>query len=251
MSIQLNTNFNLRAAIPVDTRFVFNSKTEMNGVQKHDLYAGLLSYVVSENKFYVYNGSTFEKLRVDNDYFLKPVATTNDLTSINSPKVGAVCMVKDVNRFYVFTGDATKAGTSISGNIATAPEGSIPLTIELMASDDPSDPSLIPTSIDLSTAKIITKGFVNGWQMVANSADEISYDNSNSGLVATDVQDAIDELKVDIVQSLKDAGVNKPVNTPGDLNDIKNPKPGDTVTVINEKKIYIFDGTNWVELKFN
>lgn len=201
MSIQLNTNFNLRAAIPVDTRFVFNSKSEMLSVQKHDLYAGLLTYVVSENKFYVYNGTAFDDLRVDNDYFLKPVATTNDLTSINSPKVGAVCMVKDINRFYVYTGNI--------GDIAT----------------------------------------VVGWKLVANSADEISYNNSNSSLVATDVQGAIDELKVDIKKSLKDAGVNKPVNNVGDLDDIENPKPGDTVTVINEKKIYIFNGTDWVELK--
>ena len=201
MSIQLNTNFNLRAAIPVDTRFVFNSKSEMNSVQKHDLYAGLLTYVVSENKFFVYNGAAFNELRVDNDYFLKPVATTNDLTSINSPKVGAVCMVKDINRFYVYTGN--------TGDIAT----------------------------------------VVGWKLVANSADEISYNNSNSSLVATDVQGAIDELKVDIKKSLKDAGVNKPVNNVGDLDDIENPKPGDTVTVINEKKIYIFNGTDWVELK--
>ena len=201
MSIQLNTNFNLRAAIPVDTRFVFNSKSEMNSVQKHDLYAGLLTYVVSENKFFVYNGAAFNELRVDNDYFLKPVATTNDLTSINSPKVGAVCMVKDINRFYVYTGN--------TGDTAT----------------------------------------VVGWKLVANSADEISYNNSNSSLVATDVQGAIDELKVDIKKSLKDAGVNKPVNNVGDLDDIENPKPGDTVTVINEKKIYIFNGTDWVELK--
>ena len=201
MSIQLNTNFNLRAAIPVDARFVFNSQQEMNSVQKHDLYAGLLTYVVSENKFFVYNGTTFNELRVDNDYFLKPVATTNDLTSINSPKVGAVCMVKDINRFYVYTGN--------TGDIAT----------------------------------------VVGWKLVANSADEISYNNSNSSLVATDVQGAIDELKVDIKKSLKDAGVNKPVNNVGDLDDIENPKPGDTVTVINEKKIYIFNGTDWVELK--
>ena len=201
MSIQLNTNFNLRAAIPVDTRFVFNSKPEMLSVQKHDLYAGLLTYVVSENKFFVYNGAAFNELRVDNDYFLKPVATTNDLTSINSPKVGAVCMVKDINRFYVYTGN--------TGDIAT----------------------------------------VVGWKLVANSADEISYNNSNSSLVATDVQGAIDELKVDIKKSLKDAGVNKPVNNVGDLDDIENPKPGDTVTVINEKKIYIFNGTDWVELK--
>lgn len=201
MSIQLNTNFNLRAAIPIDTRFVFNSKSEMLSIQAHDLYAGLLTYVVSENKFFVYNGAAFNELRVDNDYFLKPVATTNDLTSINSPKVGAVCMVKDINRFYVYTGN--------TGDIAT----------------------------------------VVGWKLVANSADEISYNNSNSSLVATDVQGAIDELKVDIKKSLKDAGVNKPVNNVGDLDDIENPKPGDTVTVINEKKIYIFDGTNWVELK--
>ena len=201
MSIQLNTNFNLRAAIPVDARFVFNSISEMNSVQKHDLYAGLLTYVVSENKFFVYNGAAFNELRVDNDYFLKPVATTNDLTSIKSPKVGAVCMVKDINRFYVYTGN--------TGDIAT----------------------------------------VVGWKLVANSADEISYNNSNSSLVATDVQGAIDELKVDIKKSLKDAGVNKPVNNVGDLDDIKDPKPGDTVTVINEKKIYIFNGTDWVELK--
>ena len=201
MSIQLNTNFNLRAAIPVDARFVFNSKSEMLSVQAHDLYAGLLTYVVSENKFFVYNGAAFNELRVDNDYFLKPVATTNDLTSINSPKVGAVCMVKDINRFYVYTGN--------TGDIAT----------------------------------------VVGWKLVANSADEISYNNSNSSLVATDVQGAIDELKVDIKKSLKDAGVNKPVNNVGDLDNIENPKPGDTVTVINEKKIYIFNGTDWVELK--
>ena len=249
MSIQLNTNFNLRAAIPVDTRFVFNSKSEMYSAQQHDLYTGLLSYVVSENKFYVYNGSTFEKLKVDNDYFLDPVATAADLASIASPKVGAVCMVKDVNRFYVFTGDTTKVGTIVSGDIATAPEGSIPLTIELMASDDSNNPSLIPAGVDLSTAKTITKGFVNGWQLVANSADEISYDNSNSGLIATDVQDDIDELKIDIKKSLEDAGVKKPINNAGDLNNIKDPKPGDTVTVIDEKKIYIFNGTEWVELK--
>ena len=156
MSIQLNTNFNLRAAIPVDARFVFNSISEMNSVQKHDLYAGLLTYVVSENKFFVYNGAAFNELRVDNDYFLKPVATTNDLTSIKSPKVGAVCMVKDINRFYVYTGN--------TGDIAT----------------------------------------VVGWKLVANSADEISYNNSNSSLVATDVQGAIDELKVDIKKSLNE-----------------------------------------------
>ena len=201
MSIQLNTNFNLRAAIPVDARFVFNSQQEMNSVQKHDLYAGLLTYVVSENKFFVYNGAAFNELRVDNDYFLKPVATTNDLTSIKSPKVGAVCMVKDINRFYVYTGN--------TGDTAT----------------------------------------VAGWKLVADSADEISYNNSNSSLVGTDVQGAIDELKVDIKKSLKDAGVNKPVNNVGSLDDIENPKPGDTVTVINEKKIYIFNGTDWVELK--
>ena len=201
MSIQLNTNFNLRAAIPVDARFVFNSISEMLSVQAHDLYAGLLTYVVSENKFFVYNGAAFNELRVDNDYFLKPVATTNDLTSIKSPKVGAVCMVKDINRFYVYTGN--------TGDTAT----------------------------------------VVGWKLVANSADEISYNNSNSSLVATDVQGAIDELKVDIKKSLKDAGVNTPVNNVGDLDDIENPKPGDTVTVINEKKIYIFNGTDWVELK--
>ena len=58
----------------------------MYSAQQHDLYTGLLSYVVSENKFYVYNGSTFEKLKVDNDCFLDPVATAADLASIVSPK---------------------------------------------------------------------------------------------------------------------------------------------------------------------
>lgn len=112
MAIQINNGFNLKASIPLDARFVFQDMTDLKAMPAHELYVGLLTYVVKERTFYVYNGTAFEEFKSKSDYFLDPVETASDLSSIKSPKKGAVCLVKSENKFYacitdVLAGDLT------------------------------------------------------------------------------------------------------------------------------------------------
>lgn len=112
MAIQINNGFNLKASIPLDARFVFQDMTDLTAMPAHELYIGLLTYVVKKHAFYVYNGTAFEEFKSKNDYFLDPVETASDLSSIKSPKKGAVCLVKNENKFYacitdVLAGDLT------------------------------------------------------------------------------------------------------------------------------------------------
>lgn len=112
MAIQINNGFNLKASIPLDARFVFQDTTDLKAMPTHELYVGLLTYVIKEHVFYVYNGTAFEEFKSKSDYFLDPVETASDLSSIKSPKKGAVCLVKNENKFYacitdVLAGDLT------------------------------------------------------------------------------------------------------------------------------------------------
>ena len=112
MAIQINNGFNLKASIPLDTRFVFQDMDDLKAMPTHELYVGLLTYVIKEHAFYVYNGTAFEEFKSKSDYYLDPVETASDLSSIKSPKKGAVCLVKNENKFYtcitdVLAGDLT------------------------------------------------------------------------------------------------------------------------------------------------
>lgn len=112
MAIQINNGFNLKASIPLDARFVFQDMTDLKAMPAHELYVGLLTYVIKEHAFYIYNGTAFEEFKSKSDYFLDPVETASDLSSIKSPKKGAVCLVKNENKFYacitdVLAGDLT------------------------------------------------------------------------------------------------------------------------------------------------
>lgn len=112
MAIQINNGFNLKASIPLDARFVFQDITDLTAMPAHELYIGLLTYVIKEHAFYVYNGTAFEEFKSKSDYFLDPVETAANLSSIQSPKKGAVCLVKNENKFYacitdVLAGDLT------------------------------------------------------------------------------------------------------------------------------------------------
>lgn len=112
MAIQINNGFNLKASIPLDARFVFQDMDDVKAMPTHELYVGLLTYVIKEHAFYVYNGTAFEEFKSKSDYFLDPVETASDLSSIKSPKKGAVCLVKNENKFYacitdVLAGDLT------------------------------------------------------------------------------------------------------------------------------------------------
>ena len=132
MSIQINNGFNLKASIPLDSRFVFQDMADLNAMPVHELYIGLLTYVIEKQAFYVYNGATFEEFKSKSDYFLDPVETASNLSSIQSPKKGAVCLVKDEKRFYTYVGDTTVTGTITTGPVTTVTnDTSIPMTVSL------------------------------------------------------------------------------------------------------------------------
>lgn len=247
MAIQINNGFNLKASIPLDARFVFQDMTDLKAMPTHELYVGLLTYVIKEHAFYVYNGTAFEEFKSKSDYFLDPVETAANLSSIQSPKKGAICLVKDEKRFYTYVGDTKVTGTVTTGDVTTVTnDASIPMTVSLIFADDPSTTDEFPASIDLSKAAQVIDNYVDGWAPVTCKAIEISYDNATSKLQADNVQAAIDELAKLFQEAPSPV---PPVPTPGDLPKPSDSKPGDIVVVQNPKAIYVFDGKNWVEIK--
>ena len=50
MSIQLSNGFSLRASIPLDKRFVYNTLTDLQNESITNLYTGLITYVIEENE---------------------------------------------------------------------------------------------------------------------------------------------------------------------------------------------------------
>ena len=246
MSIQINNGFNLKASIPLDSRFVFQDMADLNAMPVHELYIGLLTYVIEKQAFYVYNGATFEEFKSKSDYFLDPVETASNLSSIQSPKKGAVCLVKDEKRFYTYVGDTTVTGTITTGPVTTVTnDTSIPMTVSLIFADNPEVSDEFPASIDLSNAAQVIDNYVDGWAPVTCKAIEIAYDNTTSNLKADNIQAAIDEL-VSLIEEA--SSPIPPISTPGDLPDPSDSKPGDIVVVKNPKTIYVFDGDTWIEI---
>ena len=246
MSIQINNGFNLKASIPLDSRFVFQDMADLNAMPVHELYIGLLTYVIEKQAFYVYNGATFEEFKSKSDYFLDPVETASNLSSIQSPKKGAVCLVKDEKRFYTYVGDTTVTGTITTGPVTTVTnDTSIPMTVSLIFADNPEVSDEFPASIDLSNAAQVIDNYVDGWAPVTCKAIEIAYDNTTSNLKADNIQAAIDEL-VSLIEETPSPI--PPISTPGDLPDPSDSKPGDIVVVKNPKTIYVFDGDTWIEI---
>ena len=50
MAISIPTNFNIGAAVPVDSRYIVNTYTELTGIVMK--YSGMQAYVVEDKKIY-------------------------------------------------------------------------------------------------------------------------------------------------------------------------------------------------------
>lgn len=57
MSLIIGDNFNFRGRKPLDNRIVVDDLSILTGIQESDLYNGILVYVSSEKKYYVYNSN--------------------------------------------------------------------------------------------------------------------------------------------------------------------------------------------------
>ena len=93
----------------------------------------------------------------------------------------------------------------------------------------------------------------NGWKEVFRegnflvTADGIKYDNPNEGSTAITVQTGMDELRKDLNNHVKNCLWREPLSSLSDLPPIGNAAYGEA-HVVGGKSIYIFDGTQWVNL---
>ena len=93
----------------------------------------------------------------------------------------------------------------------------------------------------------------NGWKEVFRegnflvTADGIEYKNPNTGSTAVTVQAGMDELRKDLNNHVKNCLWREPLSSLSDLPPIGNATLGEA-HVVGGKSIYIFDGTQWVNL---
>ena len=93
----------------------------------------------------------------------------------------------------------------------------------------------------------------NGWKEVFRegnflvTADGIEYKNPNTGSTAVTVQAGMDELRKDLNNHVKNCLWREPLSSLSDLPPIGNAAYGEA-HVVGGKSIYIFDGTQWVNL---
>lgn len=92
-----------------------------------------------------------------------------------------------------------------------------------------------------------------GWKEVFRegnflvTADGIEYKNPNTGSTAVTVQAGMDELRKDLNNHVKNCLWREPLSSLSDLPPIGNATLGEA-HVVGGKSIYIFDGTQWVNL---
>ena len=92
-----------------------------------------------------------------------------------------------------------------------------------------------------------------GWKEVFRegnflvTADGIKYDNPNEGSTAVTVQAGMEELRKDLNDHVKNCLWRDPLSSLSDLPPIGNATYGEA-HVVGGKSIYIFDGTQWVNL---
>ena len=130
MSINLNTNFKIPANIPIDSRFVFETITDMNNLASNDpksLYNGLISYVKENSTFYRFykdetspgSAGNFTKILDEHGlrFYRNAVNIKTDLNAYNSDsEEGSLVFVKKEQQFYVRTKEIGSDGNP-TGNL--------------------------------------------------------------------------------------------------------------------------------------
>ena len=130
MSINLNTNFKIPANIPIDSRFVFETITDMNNLASNDpksLYNGLISYVKENSTFYRFykdetspgSAGSFTKILDEHGlrFYRDAVNIKTDLSAYNSDsEEGSLIFVKEEQQFYVRTKEIGSDGNP-TGNL--------------------------------------------------------------------------------------------------------------------------------------
>ena len=93
----------------------------------------------------------------------------------------------------------------------------------------------------------------NGWKEVFRegnflvTADGIEYKNPNTGSTAVTVQAGIDELRRDLNNHVENCLWKEPLSSSADLPPVGKASYGEA-HVVGGRSIYVFDGTQWVDL---
>ncbi len=101
MSVRINAGFDLFSKQPLDSRFVFDTKANMESLAKHKLYNGLISYCAEDNLFYKLINDNWQELDQSREAINKPV-NKDELNALTNIADGSVIFVKDEHKFYYY-----------------------------------------------------------------------------------------------------------------------------------------------------
>lgn len=101
MSVRINAGFDLFSKQPLDSRFVFDTKANMESLAKHKLYNGLISYCAEDNLFYKLINDNWQELDQSREAINKP-ANKDELNTLTNIADGSVIFVKDEHKFYYY-----------------------------------------------------------------------------------------------------------------------------------------------------
>lgn len=89
MALQIGDNFSYKGRKPLDTRLTVNDIATLTGLPENTLYDGILVYVSSEKKFYVYNSNNSDELVIHKWRELTTAGINISTAEINNDKTSS------------------------------------------------------------------------------------------------------------------------------------------------------------------
>lgn len=219
MSVRINAGFDLFSKQPLDSRFVFDTKANMESLAKHKLYNGLISYCAEDNLFYKLINDNWQELDQSREAINKPV-NKDELNALTNIADGSVIFVKDEHKFYYYVSPVDPEDIQSNEGFQLFRYNADEIIYTDINIDEPVDN--VQDAIDRNIANITSNK--NNIQLISDKLSTLNYK-------------ATVEQSGDLIDTYND----------GDVVVVLNKTEVEGVTSIDPKIQVYFDG-NWVPL---
>lgn len=219
MSVRINAGFDLFSKQPLDSRFVFDTKANMESLAKHKLYNGLISYCAEDNLFYKLINDNWQELDQSREAINKPV-NKDELNALTNIADGSVIFVKDEHKFYYYVSPVNPEDVQSNEGFQLFRYNANEIIYTDINIDEPVDN--VQDAIDRNIANITSNK--DNIQLISDKLSTLNYK-------------ATVEQSEDLIDTYND----------GDVVVVLNKTEVEGVTSIDPKIQVYFDG-NWVPL---
>lgn len=173
---QVTASFDMSAPKPLDSRTVVTDLTELNAMPSVLLYEGILIYVKSEKRRYVWNGSSFEP-ELNKGYDGAGLYITNEDVRYSGEVDGDGSTVYDGRyKVTIFTPSGIKNGDHV-----LAPDGTI-YSVEIVDGDvDESGVQMVTVTESVMSIKGDSASVTVGTVTKAAAGEELTIVNTGTG----------------------------------------------------------------------